>query len=166
MADRNSLTAARLRELLHYDPLTGVFTWRTRRGGRSTVGTVAGSRRKDGRIAIIVDGLGYYAHRLAWLHVTGAWPEHGIDHKDTIPWHNWFSNLRDANRFVNMQNQRRAQSDNLTGYLGVTKTSGGRFKSRIWIDGKNQHIGVFDAPDVAHAAYVAAKRQQHDGNTL
>ena len=67
------LTAERLRELLNYDPLTGVFSWRVNGRGRSGVGTVAGgSNHKYKRIAI--DKKEYFVHRLAWLMCMVAGP--------------------------------------------------------------------------------------------
>jgi hypothetical protein len=69
-----SLTAERLREVLDYNPETGVFTWKVRTSIRVVAGKVAGSVGKRGYLIIGVGGRNYYAHRLAWLHMTGEWP--------------------------------------------------------------------------------------------
>ena len=79
------LIADRVRELLHYEPDTGVFKWRARsasvgRGGsRVRVGQIAGAITVNGYRAVKVAGRTYTMHRLAWLYVYGAWPGE-IDH--------------------------------------------------------------------------------------
>ncbi len=57
------LTAQRLREVLNYDPKTGVFTWIKDAGGgeRIKAGSVAGWEDKRGYINIGVDGYKYRA---------------------------------------------------------------------------------------------------------
>lgn len=86
------LTVERLRELLDYDPETGVFRWKEPRR-KCRVGEVAGSLRKDGYVKIQVDGRFYQAHRLAWLCVYGVWPS-AIDHIDGNRANNAIANLR------------------------------------------------------------------------
>lgn len=159
------LTAERLREVLHYEPSTGVFTWRVKPNRRIVIGAVAGSKTAAGRIQISVDGTDYLAHRLAWLYQTGTWPTDEIDHWDTHPLNNRFANLRDATRQVNQENLRRARIDSHTGLLGVTAI-GERFVARIKVNKKSIHLGRFDTAEAAHLAYVAAKRERHAGNTL
>jgi hypothetical protein len=73
------LTVTRLREVLHYDPITGIFTWLVSLSNH--VGKVAGSLDGTGRVRIRVDGREYGAHRLAWLYMTGNWPVNEIDHR-------------------------------------------------------------------------------------
>jgi hypothetical protein len=74
------LTQARLRELLQYDPVTGVFRWRAGRYiGRVAGCSADGNHNRYARIR--VDGRMYYAHRLSWLYVHGTWPA-VIDHAD------------------------------------------------------------------------------------
>lgn len=92
------LTAERLRELLSYDPETGWFTWRVTRSsnGRADAGSRAGALRSDGYRHVTVDQHKYKEHRLAWLYMTGKWPEADLDHKNNTRDDNRFSNLRAA----------------------------------------------------------------------
>lgn len=64
MADE--LTAEKLREELHYDPATGLFTW-LKHGWANRVGTVAGGLSDRGYVVIVIAGKLRKAHRLAWL---------------------------------------------------------------------------------------------------
>lgn len=107
------------------------------------------------------------AHRLAWLYVHGRWPDGLIDHKNGDRADNRFDNLRDVAHRVNMQNLRKAFVSSKTGLLGASPLKDGRFGAFIKRDGKSKNLGTFDTPELAHAAYVAAKRViHHEGNTL
>lgn len=102
--DKSNLTAERLRELLSYDPQTGVFTWATVRVGCG-FNKVAGCFDKGkAYIVIKIDRRIYRAHRLAFLWMTGEWPEFTIDHKDRNRSNNRWSNLRIATRKQNQEN--------------------------------------------------------------
>ena len=162
---RSLLTPERLRELLHYDPETGLFTWRQRRGSRAPQGGVAGSHDALGYIQIGVDGVGHHAQRLAWLYQKGVWPEFTVDHVNGVPDDNRFSNLRDVSHQSNIQNQRRAPRSNTSGFLGVS-ASGNRWRAAIVVNLRQIHLGCFATPEAAHAAYVEAKRRLHEGCTL
>ncbi len=157
------LTHARLLEVLRYNRRTGVFVWRLRLAQRIQVGDIAGCKDDIyGRIRI--DGRLYYAHRLAWFYVTGAWPRHRIDHK-TSP-SNRFTNLRDVTTRTNNENQRRAPKHSKTGLIGAHLLPDGRYKSQIKVAGKNKHLGYFKTEVSAHRAYLKAKRELHAGCTL
>ena len=160
-----SITAERLRQILAYDPATGVFTWRMRTAIRATVGSVAGSINSDGYILISIDDRKHRAHRLAWMWMYGEWPKHQVDHINGIRTDNRIVNLRNVSSIVNSQNERSARRNNKTGLLGV-RPSGNRFQSAIRIDGNKTHLGCFETPELAHAAYVAAKRKFHEGCTI
>lgn len=161
---RTDLTAARLREVLHYDKTTGRFTWLVHRHGLR-VGTEAGCINNNGYWLITVDGVKYRAHRLAWLYVTGKWPDGEIDHKNTKRADNRWRNLRPATFEHNQQNRRRAMKRNITGLLGVSER-GCKFTANIHVAGRDIYLGTFDTAEAAHAAYVVAKRQHHPGCTL
>ncbi len=163
-----SLTAARLRELLHYDAQTGAFTWLAPTSKRMKVGDVAGYLdRSTGHVRIEIDGKNFYAHRLAWLYMTGGWPSREIDHINGIKSDARYKNLRDVTHAVNTQNLRRAKRNNRTGALGVhLRKKGGMPRAVITTDGKKTDLGSFDTVELAHQAYITAKRQHHKGCTI
>jgi hypothetical protein len=165
MATAN-LNAARVRELLDYDPDTGLFRWRVDRR-KTRAGSIAGCAYPSGYIRIKIDMRECLAHRLCWLYVTGAWPVGQIDHRDGDKANNRFANLRDVTRSVNAQNQRKAQANNQAGLLGVRRCHK-RWRATIRIPGepRQRHLGTFTSAQEAHAAYLEAKRRHHHGNTL
>ena len=111
-----------LNEALQYNPETGEFTWRVR--PRSHIenehiwkgintrcaGKRADIEHGDGYRCIIITFEGerfrLMAHNVAWAMMTGAWPEHEIDHEDRDPSHNQWDNLRAATHAENGQSQR------------------------------------------------------------
>ena len=158
------LTIERLRGLLNYAPETGVFTWIVH-ASQMHIGDIAGSVNGSGYLQIDIDGQKYKAHRLAWLYATGAWPTAQIDHVNGQRDDNRISNLRDVSRSVNIQNLRKARSDNKSGLLGVS-ANGNRWQAQINVGGKKRQIGTFATPELAHAAYLDAKRELHVGCTI
>ena len=160
---------ARLREVPHYNPMTGVFTWRVDvkgRGGVIRAGTVAGHANKDGYIEIGIDGKHYLAHRLAWFYVHAIWPPRQVDHEDTIRNHNRIGNLRLATNAENHQNLRRARIDSKSGILGVSwNKRRGKWRAQIVVNGRNIALGHHDTPEAAEAAYRAAKAEHHPFHT-
>jgi hypothetical protein len=160
------LTAERLRELLAYDPMTGTFTWRIKPCRRIVVGSIAGTVRK-GRRSIGVDAKEHFASRLAWLYMTGAWPQGVVDHEDTDPSNDRWLNLRDVTQGVNSQNRRRAHKNSRTGVLGVSLCAQtGRLKAQLQTPAGRIWLGRHDTAEAARAAYLAARRQHLEGNTL
>lgn len=162
----DNLTHARLKEVLRYDQETGVFTWKARVSIRVRAGDQAGSIGRKGRRHIRVDGVLYAASRLAYFYVTGAMPIAQVDHIDTDPTNDRFVNLRDVSQPLNCENHRKAYANSKTGVLGVVRVPSGRFAAQIRKDRRSIYIGTFDTTDAAHGAYVAAKRQLHEGCTL
>lgn len=158
------LTAQRLRELLHYCPDTGAFTWIGTTNPKHKPGRPAGWREGNIYLRISVESRTYFAHRLAWLHASGEWPTGQIDHIDGDRTNNRWVNLRDISHSMNMQNRREARFDSSTGILGVQfypKT--GRFGASIRVSGKRTFLGRFDTAEEARQAYVRAKRELHPG---
>ena len=160
------LTTKRLRELLHYDYSTGLFTWRVSLRGRfARVGTKAGGLDPRGYLQICLDGHRYFASRLVWLYEHGVWPVGEIDHINGLHADNRLENLRDVTRTGNQQNLRCACASNKTGFLGVSAHMG-RYRAVIGHVGRKIHIGRFDTPEAAHQAYLKAKRELHEFCTI
>lgn len=164
---KTDLTAQRLRELLHYEPTTGIFTRVVPSRMRpDTAGLVRSGGNHLGYRQINVDGRQYQSHRVAWLYMTGSWPAAQIDHINGDGKDNRWLNLRDVEPRLNTQNQRRARADNGTGLLGVYPNHK-RFMAKISTPEKrNMYLGTFDTPEEAHAAYLKAKRAYHAGCTI
>lgn len=142
-----SLTAERLRELLHYDPDTGDWTWKVSRSGRVAPGQRAGSV-SDGYLKIFVEGKRYGAHRLAVLYMMGKWPKNRVDHRDGDTFNGRWKNLREATHSQNIANSK-LRKDNSSGSKGVLRTANGRYQARII-------LGTFDTLTEAAKAYQRA----------
>lgn len=158
------LSQSRLQEVLHYNPVTGDFTWLERRPGIS-VDALAGSISSKGYRRIYVDNRQYKAHHLAWLYMTGQWPKCQVDHKDTCPANNAWNNLRQAS---NQENSFNRTHPNPNGLKGVSwKKRNKKWVAQISRDGKKVHLGMFATPEEAHAAYCKASKDLHGefGNT-
>ena len=155
------ITQARLKELLHYDPDTGVFTWNISRRGVVKSGSVAGTRYLScGKpyTRITIDGKKLRAHRLAWLYMHGELPRLGIDHKDGNGRNNAISNIRDVDQLENCKN-RRLQANSKSGYNGVVWD---RFKNRwlvrIKINRRIVYIGRYSVLLDAVAARIRSNK--------
>lgn len=149
-----TLTAQRLREVLDYDPQSGVFTWRISNNGRQ--GQRAGSINTGGHRQIEIGGRSYVAHRLAWLHVHGEWPSLQLDHKNGQKDDNRLVNLRPATGSQNCANAKRRR-DNTSGLKGVSWHPRQRkWIARLGVDGRIRHLGCFEDKAEAHEAYIRA----------
>ena len=144
-----------LREVLRYEPTTGDLIWRIHASDKVRAGAKAGSRRKDGYIAIRVRGHRLLAHRAAWA----------IHHINGITSDNRIANLRSVSQRTNIENQRRARSNSSTGLLGAFRERQ-RFSSRIVVNGVAIRLGVYNTAEEAATAYLEAKRKLHAGCSI
>jgi hypothetical protein len=153
------LTAEHLRRILIYDPYTGLFKWRASGKGRPKVPDwMAGTLMKVGYLSIAIGRLAYYAHRLAFLYMTGDWPSEQMDHIDGDRTNNRWSNLREASGSQNKHNTG-VRSHNTTGARGVYRTKDGRFVARIKVGDKRVNLGSFDTTEQASEAYEKAAKE-------
>jgi hypothetical protein len=151
------LTAERLREVLSYDPETGLFTWLAPTSNRIAAGKRAGHvNASDGYVRIELDHTLHGAHRLAWLYVTGEWPACLIDHRDMNRANNRWSNLRAATKSQNAANARAWAKPNPDRPRGAYfDKRDGRWFSAIKHNGKTYRLGRFATSEEAAAAYSA-----------
>lgn len=135
----------RLKQLFWYDPNTGIFI-------RLKDGSIAGSTKQSRvpYVLICVDGKQYYAHRLAWVYMTGSEPKGLVDHKDTNSLNNKWENLREATKSQNGLNSK-VRSTNKLGVKGISKNKQG-FLVRIC-------LGTYDTLEEAIEVYNAAIMQ-------
>lgn len=159
------LTVEELKDVLHYDPETGQFTWVKRTAKCVHVGDVAGNINKFGYCTIGIKGKIYKAHRLVWLYMTGQWPKGLIDHINGNKSDNRLSNLRVVDESGNSQNVRKPNRRNQSGFIGVILFQG-KWRASITVNKKTQRIGDYETPEEAHAAYLEAKRKHHYACTI
>jgi len=151
---------AQLREVFNYEESTGVFTYRVRTGNRVKVGMVAGTN-KGGYIRIYFRGVGYRAHRLAWVYVFGQAPSDCVDHINGITSDNRIANLRLVSVAENNQNRAHTPPKS-SGLRGVNfDPDGSKWRARIYVNRKPINLGRFDKKKDAAAAYAEAKRKLH-----
>ena len=159
------ITAAEARRCLSYDRATGEFRWRVRPAQRVKPGDIAGSKHTKGYWHIKFKGKLVLAHRLAWLMTYGDWPEFHIDHINGDGMDNRITNLRPCTQTQNNQNRRHPQGKN-NPYIGVTAHRNKGWRARIRNNKVLTHLGYFKTPEEARNAYLKAKRELHEFNTL
>jgi hypothetical protein len=148
------LTQELVRTLFNYDKETGSLIWKPRMdmSGWNTkwAGKPAGSA-KDSRAGrpsqTRINGTLYFIHKLIWLYHHGNWPKN-IDHKNGDNHDNRIENLREATHSLNLHNKNKYER-------GITLKQG-RWRARIYHDGKRLHLGYFATREEALAAYRKA----------
>lgn len=150
----------RLKELLFYNPDTGVFSHRKKRTGVPYAGMKAGYVNESRGIPyerIKVDGKAYKTHRLAWFYVHGKFPDGEIDHINGNTLDNRICNLRDVTRQDNCKN-RTIRSDSKSGVNGV-RFQNGKWVARITHNGKRITLGSFEDLEQAKIARREAEEK-------
>ena len=157
-----------LKTLFDYQPETGNFVRLIKTARRSNPGDIAGTKCPSGYINISIDSVLYRAHRLAWRYMYGDSPVKLIDHINGIRDDNRIINLREVSHSENSQNQKKATSKNKsTGLMGAYYHIKHKYySSQINVNGKSINLGVFDTAELAHEAYLEAKRKYHSTCTI
>ncbi len=163
-----SLSQERLKELLHYCPDSGIFTWlsATNKNKEWRIGMNAGNL-DNGYIWIKINSVKYPASRLAFLYVTGSFPEFEVDHKDHTRNNNKWDNLRHVTRADNSKNQT-IHRNNTSGFNGINwRKNRNRWLVRIAVNGKRIYIGMFvnikDAVEARKQANITYNFHENHG---
>lgn len=161
------ITQEKLKELVSYNPATGLFYWRDPSRSKRGSGIAGSINKLGGYVDIKIDYKLYKAHRLVWLYVYGRFPLRGfeIDHINRVKDDNTLYNLREVTRSRNQMNRdARANS----GYRGVHRLRNKKIRpyvAQVTINYKRHHIGYFDTAEEAHSAYVNFLEQHEINDT-
>ena len=154
------LTQDLLKELIHYEPLIGIFT-RLKSKQIYKIGLIKTTPSKWGYFVIYVLGKQYKAHRLAWLYMTGKWPNNHIDHINRNKIDNRFLNLREADDSNNNKNMG-LKKVNTSGYKGVHYYKArSNWMAAIRADGKRKFLGYVKTAKEAGNAYDNYAKANH-----
>lgn len=150
-----------------YDPLSGELRWKVRPRDhfKTDVGWLISNKRFAGTLIrrshslgygrVSLQGRGFFAHRVIWKLVTGD-DVAEVDHLDVNPRNDAWDNLRVAEHFQNLGNQK-ISVRNKVGLKGVQQR-GSRFRAFIRAGGKTVALGSYATKEAAHAAYCEAAR--------
>jgi hypothetical protein len=145
------------RQLLNYDPETGVFTWTQQDAARA--GKRAGVEREDGAFVLTFAGHTVYAHRLAFALVHGEWPR-WVAHLDGNMGNNRISNLRAGTFHQRGMTRKKTRNATTSRFKGVHWSSQSKkWIAHIGVNGRRVYLGIFANEEAAGAAYASAAKQ-------
>lgn len=156
------LTLEELKQEVEYQPDTGLFirlkTHRAVKAGDVAGSEVQLSQHTKKYIRMSVKGRYYVAHRLAFLYMIGRWPVGDVDHINQDSLDNRWANLRECSHAENGRNQKK-YTNNSSGSTGVIQRANGRWRARIFIQGKHINLGTFDSFEEAVAVRNLANKE-------
>lgn len=130
-----------------YDPQTGHVIHKTKN-------KIAQSKNKGGYLTLHFQKKNHYLHRVAWAITHGYFPDSAIDHINGDKTDNRLCNLRLVSASENGQNRK-----NVLGYTKPKQTK--KWAASIMVKRKRKHLGYFDTKEMAHQAYLEAKKIYH-----
>ncbi len=168
-----------IKQALRYDdgrlfwlerPLEHFKCWRDQKAWNAKfAGKEAGCHDKTtNRIVIGHNKMLMFRYHVVWAIHHGEWPTQNIDHENRNPLDDKIGNLRLCTQGQNVGNSTLAVT-NKSGYKGVSwSLHMKKWIAGIGVNGKRKHLGYFDDPAEAHAAYMKAARERfgefaHDG---
>lgn len=159
------ITRKRLKEVIRYNPITGIFLWVNpskyhREKCNTRAGTIRSYINNKKYRWIGIDEKYYPEQRLAWLYTTGVQPLGHIDHRNGNTLDNRLYNLNCVDHYKNAQNHKvKIKKNELPS--GVRSTASGKYQARIRVNNKKIHLGTFKTVKEAFGAYTAARRKYH-----
>lgn len=173
MAKKPLPSPVELRQLLEYDPHTGVLRWlerspeifgdplRCRQWNTRFAGRPAGTiDRTTGYLCFNLGGRRVLTHRAAWAIHYGEWPAI-VDHANGIKTDNRLANLASGSQADNMKNLRR-NARNKSGVTGVTwDAERGKWHVSIGVNGKT--IGLGRTASLEEAAAMRREAEKRFG---
>jgi hypothetical protein len=156
-----NITQEYLKQILDYNPETGIFTRVISKSSNAKAGNVAGYLSPDGYIYIGINAKRYKSHRLAWLYVYGEMPSKCIDHINCNKTNNKINNLRLSTHSQNKMNTPK-QKNNTSGFKGVTWHK----ELKKWmvaarLNKKRHYLGYFSDIKEAAKAYANFAKKNH-----
>lgn len=92
--------------------------------------------------------------------ILSAVPGAVVDHIDHNGLNNQKDNLRVCSQAENMRNRKTVNSNNSSGFIGVSLHHGtGKYQAKICKDRKQIYLGLFDSSSDAYHAYVRAAKE-------
>jgi len=154
------LTQEYLKEIIDYNPETGIMTNKKTRSSNAVAGKIINcstSTKKYGRVTI--NKKTYRLHRLIWFYMYGKWPKNEIDHINGNTSDNKLCNLRECSRQENIFN-RKSTKGSSSKYKGVSLKNN-KWIVQIQINKINKYIGSFSNKVEAALAYDTAAKKYH-----
>lgn len=157
---KRRISYERLKQLVSYDPNTGLFTWLvTNKNGSTRPGKIAGNQRRTGkrkgRVRLRLDNQEYAANVIAFFYMTGRWTNHDVDHKDGDHSNNRWTNLREATRSQNVANKK--NTPHSSPYKGITwDTTQEKWRVGIKVNGHQIPLGYYIDLEIARQIYTEA----------
>lgn len=165
LTNESPITIEFLNKTINYDPITGIFTWRSIDGsyGKRVPGEQVGYPHRKGYWHCEIRGKFYQLHRLAWFITYGAWPKDQIDHINGIKSDNSINNLREASNGQNQQNigVRKSSKSGIKGVVIAKNCTKNPYHAQITFNKKVINLGYFETIEEAHRAYDDAAKIYH-----
>lgn len=158
------ITQQQVKAIFDYDPQTGWLIHKSTgvRAGSEVYKPDRNGVKQPQLRRVSIRGVVYAETRIIWLWMTGKWSiAKFIDHADTNPFNNSWSNLREAN---DQQSLRNRKSWTTSGYKWVyedRRRNKVRYGARVRVNGVDHHLGRFNTPQEAHAAAVIFTSKVH-----
>ena len=152
--DRNTLTQSEIQEKIHYNPETGIVTWK-KTSRPDLVGKRAGVIGVRGYRVLDIRGVKWMEHRLIFLWMTGAIPKY-VDHINRKKSDNRWCNLRETTKSQNGANMVERNRYGVKGVYRIKSKYNERFAVSIKVNYKKIYLGSFDTLKEAKAAYEKA----------